>query len=109
MAYDEGLAAALRDELAGTPDLTEKAMFGGLAFLVAGHMAVSASGQDGLLVRCDPAATDVLVAEPGVERFEMRGRPMNGWLHVQVDPADHEAVARWAGVGTAYVATLPPK
>jgi TfoX-like protein len=109
MAYDERLAACLRDELAGVPDVTEKAMFGGLAFLVDGHLALSASGQGGLLVRCEPGQTAALVEEPGVERFAMRGRGMDGWLHVDVGPDDAEAITRWIEVGAAYARSLPPK
>jgi hypothetical protein len=80
MAYDEELAERIREVVEGEPGLTEKAMFGGLAFLVGGHMAVSASGQGGMLLRCDPAQTDDLVTHPHVQRFEMRGREMDGWL-----------------------------
>jgi TfoX-like protein len=110
MAYDEGLAARIREAVRGEPGVTEKAMFGGLAFLVGGHLAVSASGQGGMLLRCDPAQTETLVSEPDVGRFEMRGREMDGWLRV-----DHEAVRsdadldRWVGLGVAYARSLPPK
>jgi hypothetical protein len=110
MAYDEELAARIREAVGGEPGVTEKAMFGGLAFLVGGHMAVSASGQGGMLLRCDPAQTETLVSKPGVGRFEMRGREMDGWLRV-----DDEAVRgdtdldRWVAVGVAYARSLPPK
>ena len=85
-------------------------MFGGLAFLVGGHMAVAASGQGGLMVRCNPDRTSELLAEPGVTPFEMRGRGMKGWLRVD-DAAvpDDAGLQRWVDVGVGYVATLPPK
>ena len=110
MTYDEQLAARLRDAVAGEPGLTERKMFGGLAFLVHGNMAVAASSQGGLLLRVDPTQTEALLAEPDVERFEMRGRGMTGWL--RVDPAALGADAgleRWAEVGLAYARSLPPK
>jgi hypothetical protein len=110
MTYDEGLAGRLRDVLGAEPGLAERRMFGGLAFLVDGHMAVSASGQGGLLLRCDPEDTDLLVHEPGVSRFVMRGREMDGWLHVEPSAVGSDAeLERWAAVGLAYVRSLPPK
>ena len=110
MAYDEELAERIREVVEGEPGLTEKAMFGGLAFLVGGHMAVSASGQGGMLLRCDPAQTDDLVTHPHVQRFEMRGREMDGWL--RVDPAAVETeddLRDWVGRGVAYARLLPAK
>ena len=110
MAYDEELADRLREVLAAEAAVTEKRMFGGLAFLIGGHMAVAASGQGGLLLRCDPAETDALVASDHVGRFVMRGREMDGWL--RVDPAAVEEDAelrRWVGYGVAYARSLPPK
>ena len=110
MAYDEALAERVRGHLEGLPELTEKKMFGGLAFLLAGRMAVAAAGQSGLLLRCDPAETDVWVAEPGVERFEMRGKAMDGWLHVEdTAVATEPELERWVAVGVGYAQTLPPK
>ena len=110
MAYDERLAARIREAVQGEPGVTEKAMFGGLAFLVGGNMAVSASGQGGMLLRCDPAQTETLVSEPGVGRFEMRGREMNGWLHVSVEAVRSDSdLDRWVGLGVAYARSLPPK
>ena len=78
MAYDDVLAARIREVVEGEPGLSEKAMFGGLAFLVAGNMAVAASGQGGLLLRIDPADAETLTREAHVRRFEMRGRAMDG-------------------------------
>jgi TfoX N-terminal domain len=110
MAYDEELADRIRRVVRDEPGLTEKRMFGGLAFLVGGHLAASASGQGGMLLRCDPAETDSWVEEPGVSRFVMRGREMDGWLHVSPDVvADHESLERWLAVGVAYARSLPPK
>jgi hypothetical protein len=108
MAYDEALAADLRARLGGEPGLTEKRMFGGLAFLVNGHMAVAASGQGGLLVRCDPERTDDLVDGEHVRRMEMRGRETDGWLRVDAVDSDEE-LQRWVGVGVGYARSLPPK
>ena len=82
MAYDEDLANRIRELIAAEGDVTEKKMFGGLAFLIAGNMSVSASGQGGILLRCDPAETDALLRKPHAARFEMRGRAMDGWLRV---------------------------
>ena len=110
MAYDEDVADRLRAELAATPGVTEMKMFGGLAFLINGHMAVSASGQGGLLLRCDPAETDHLVADAHAHRFEMRGREMDGWLRVDAEGfASDGDLKRWVEVGRRYAQSLPPK
>ena len=96
MTYDEELAARIRDVLAGEAGVTEKRMFGGLAFLVDRPLAVRASGKGGLLVRVEPDRTDALLGEPGVAPFEMRGRPMTGWLHVSpAAVADEAGLERW--------------
>jgi TfoX/Sxy family transcriptional regulator of competence genes len=105
MAYDEALAERIRP-LAG--EAAEKKMFGGLAFLVRGNMAVAASGQGGLLVRVDPDESDQLVATTSAEPMEMGGRSMKGWLRVDVSD-DEEALREWVGRGLAYARTLPPK
>ncbi len=110
MAYDEELAHRIRALLAGTPGVTEKKMFGGLAFLVGGNMAIAASGQGGVLVRADPDRTEALTASGKAEVAVMRGRPMNGWLRV---PAEHLRTARelqrWVTVGVSFAGSLPPK
>jgi len=86
MAYDEELAHRIRGLLADEqPAVTEKRMFGGLAFLVGGHMAVAASSRGGLMVRVDPAETDALTARPHAGPFEMRGRPVDGWVRVDLE------------------------
>ncbi len=110
MAYDEDLADRIRDLLAREPDLTEKRMFGGLAFLLRGNMAVCASSQGGLMLRVDPARTEELVADRHVRRFRMRGRDLDGWLHVDLDGLETDQdLARWVAVGVGYARTLPPK
>jgi len=110
MAYDEKLAHRIRDVVEGEPGLGEKRMFGGLAFLVNGNMAVSASGQGGLLLRIDPGQADSLVDHEHVRRFEMRGREMDGWLHVDVEMIETEdELRRWVSHGLSYARSLPPK
>jgi hypothetical protein len=110
MAFDEQLADRLRTCLAGEPGLTEKRMFGGLAFLIGGNMAVSASSHGGLLLRVDPADTAALVEEPVVGRFEMRGREMDGWLRVAAAAVETDAeLRRWVSHGVAYARALPAK
>ncbi|HEY8778004.1 MAG TPA: TfoX/Sxy family protein [Gaiellaceae bacterium] len=110
MAYDEELAARIRDLVAGEPDLTEKKMFGGLAFLIGGDMAVAASGQGGALVRVDPAQSDNLVATTSASLMEMRGRSMPGWLRVDSgDLRTKRELAKWVGLGAAYARSLPAK
>lgn len=110
MAYDEDLASRIRELIADDPDVTEKSMFGGLAFLVAGNMSVAASGQGGLLVRVDPTQTDALVEEPHAEPFVMRGRALQGWLRVDADGGltTHE-LEPWVRRGVAYARSLAPK
>ena len=110
MAYDEQLAQRIRELVAIEPGLTERAMFGGLAFLIHGNMAVSASGQGGVLLRIDPAQTDELAAKPHADRFAMRGRAMDGWLRIDVDGVKTKAqLARWVSRGVDYARSLPPK
>jgi len=110
MAYDEELAARIRTAIGDEPNLTERKMFGGLAFLVGGNMAVAASGQGGLLARVDPAESDVLVAASNARPMEMRGRQMAGWLRVDTeDVVSDEELARWVELGVAYARSLPAK
>ena len=110
MAYDDGLAGRVRARLAGEPGLTEKKMFGGLAFLVNGHLAVAASGRGGLMVRCDPDRTDDLLADPLAAPFHMRGTaPAAGWLRVGDDDLGGDDLDRWVEVGLAHARSLPPK
>jgi TfoX/Sxy family transcriptional regulator of competence genes len=110
MAYDEALAERIRDELGAQPDVTEKKMFGGLAFLVGGSMAVAASGQGGLLVRVDPQKSDTLVAGGKARPMEMRGRQMYGWLRIDSDDVRTKRdLAKWIKLGTTYARSLPAK
>jgi TfoX N-terminal domain len=109
MPYDQELAARIRTVVAGEPGLTEKRMFGGVAFLINGNMAVSASGQGGLLLRVEPERTDALVHEAGAARAVMRGREMDGWLRVDTAAMTAAALDRWIGEGLSYARSLPPK
>ncbi|GGK01732.1 hypothetical protein GCM10010123_34530 [Pilimelia anulata] len=108
MAHDEDLADRIREIVRDQPGLTEKRMFGGLAFLVDGNMAVAASGRGGLLLRVDPADTPTLVQRPGASRFEMRGRELNGWLHIAPTALTTERqLHAWVSRGVTYAGSLP--
>ena len=110
MAYDEDLAERLRELLVDEPDLTEQKMFGGLAFLIQGNMAVAASGQGGVLVRVDPAQSDKLLATTKAHPMEMRGREMRGWLRVDEDDVrTKRQLSSWVKRGTTYARSLPAK
>jgi TfoX/Sxy family transcriptional regulator of competence genes len=110
MAYDEELANRIRELVADEPSLTETKMFGGLAFLVGGNMAVAASGQGGLLVRVDPAESDELVSTSPARTMEMRGREMRGWLRVDADDVGtKEELSAWVERGVSFARSLPPK
>ena len=110
MAYDEELADRIRGLLEGEADLTEKKMFGGLAFLVGGNMAIGASGQGGALVRVDPLEGEKLVETTNARPMEMRGRQMQGWLRVDSDDLRSDAeLAAWVERGTKYARSLPAK
>jgi TfoX N-terminal domain len=110
VSYDEDLAARIRELVRDEAGLSEQKMFGGIAFLIGGNMAVSASGQGGLLVRVDPAASDELVATTPARIMEMRGRPMRGWLRVDVEHVrTKRELATWVTMGTAYAHSLPAK
>jgi TfoX/Sxy family transcriptional regulator of competence genes len=110
MAYDEALAERIRELLAGEPKLTEQRMFGGLAFLIGGNMAVGISGQGGILVRADPEQSDAIVAKSKAYPMEMRGRQMQGWLRVDADDVRAKRdLARWVELGRTYARSLPAK
>ena len=110
MAYDAELADRIRTLLGPRSNFKEQKMFGGLAFLIGGNMAIAASGQGGILVRVDPAESEELVATTAAETMEMRGRQMAGWLRVATaDVADDAALAEWVERGAAYAGSLPPK
>lgn len=108
MAYDEELADRLRLLLDGH-GVSEKKMFGGLAFLLGGHIAI-ATGEDRILVRVEPTQLQALLAEPGTGTFAMQGRPMKGWLQVDAAALEDDADLRtWAECGIAYARSLPAK
>jgi hypothetical protein len=110
MAYDEDLANRIRELMAGDADVVEQRMFGGLAFLIGGHMSVAASGQGGLMVRVAPAETAALLAEPHARPFEMRGRAMDGWLRVDAEGVRTQGqLEPWVKRGVAYARSLPAK
>ena len=110
MAYDDDLAVRIRSLVGSGSEVTEKTMFGGLAFLIGGNMAVAASGQGGILVRVDPAQSEDLVATTPARPMEMRGREMAGWLRVAAaDVNDDAELAGWVERGVAYARTLPAK
>ncbi len=110
MAYDEDLANRIRELVADGDGVTERKMFGGLAFLINGHMAVSASGRGGLLLHVDRAETGELLAKPHAQPFEMRGRVMEGWLRVDAEGLKSKRqLERWVARGVAHARSLPPK
>jgi TfoX/Sxy family transcriptional regulator of competence genes len=110
VAYDEDLAERVRKLIGDDPGLAEKKMFGGLAFLIGGNMAVGVSGQGGLLVRVDPEESDELVASTSAYLMEMRGRQMQGWLRVDSEDVEGDGeLGSWVERGTAYARSLPPK
>jgi hypothetical protein len=109
-AYDEELASRIRQLIGSDPKLTEKKMFGGLAFLIRGNMAIAASSEGGAMVRVDPAQSDALVATTKATLVNMRGRDMPGWLRVSFDDLrTDDQLARWVEIGTGYARSLPPK
>lgn len=110
MAYDEDLADRLRELLSDDADITEKKMFGGLAFLVGGTMAIAASGQGGVLVRVEPSSAAALVARTRARPMEMRGREVTGWLRVEAaDVRTKRQLLPWVERGVGYARSLPPK
>lgn len=110
VAYDEDLANRIRELLAERDGVTEQKMFGGLAFLIGGNMAVAASGQGGLMVRVDPEASDELLSKPGASPMVMRGRAMAGWLRVASESVrTKRQLAPWVKRGAAYASSLPAK
>jgi TfoX/Sxy family transcriptional regulator of competence genes len=108
--YDEELADRIRELLAQEQDVSEQRMFGGLAFLVGGNMAIAASGQGGLIVRVDPSKSDRLTASGVAQPMEMRGRQMQGWLRVGAGGVRTKAQLRkWVDIGVGHARTLPAK
>jgi TfoX N-terminal domain len=110
MAYDEEFAERVREIVQTERGVSEKRMFGGLTFMINGHMAVSVSRLGGLLLRVEPAQTHELLTQPHTQPFEMRGREMDGWLRVEPGGVQTEAeLERWVGIGVGYANALPPK
>jgi TfoX/Sxy family transcriptional regulator of competence genes len=110
MAYDEDLANRIRELIARDADVTEKRMFGGLAFLIGGYMSVAVSREGGLMVRVDSEATDTLLDKPHTRPFEMRGRALDGWVRVDIDGLKTKRqLVPWVERGVAYARSLPPK
>src|SRR5215472_11583212 len=110
VAYDQELADRIRQLIGSDPELTEKKMFGGLAFLIRGNMAIAASSEGGAMVRVDPAQSDSLVATTEAALVQMRGRDMPGWLRVSADNLrTEEQLTPWIELGAGYARSLPPK
>lgn len=110
MPYDEELAARIRQILAGEPALSEKKMFGGLAFLIGGNMAIAASGHGGLMVRVDPAQSDALTSTTPARVVQMRGRPMRGWLYLEAaDVGTAGELTAWVSRALSFARSLPAK
>jgi TfoX/Sxy family transcriptional regulator of competence genes len=109
MAYDEALAARVRDHLTGHPGITERKMFGGVAFMKSGNMAVGVSKEE-LMVRVDPQDHEGLLGEPGVHEFDLSGRPMKGWILVAPSATSLDLdLERWIDRGLGFAGSLPPK
>ena len=109
MAYDEALASRVRETLGENPEITERRMFGGIAFMLSGNMAVGVS-KDDLMVRIDPDDQGEALAQSGVRAFDMTGRPMKGWILVAPQSTEDDAdLQRWVGAGLDFAGSLPPK
>ena len=109
MAYDEALADRVRDHLGSNPEIAEKKMFGGLAFMLSGNMAVGIN-QDELMVRVGPDGYDKVIGKPGVRDFDLTGKPMKGWILVASEQlAEDNQLGDWIEVGLDFAGSLPPK
>ena len=109
MAFDEKLAERIRTQLGKTSGVSEKKMFGGLAFLMNGNMCCGVHGKE-MIVRLDPAHTEEALSKPHTRVFDLTGRPMKGWILVQTEGLVTEAMlARWIKLGLAYASSLPIK
>jgi hypothetical protein len=110
MAYDDELADRIRFLIGAAPGVTEKKMFGGLAFMVGGNMAISASGRGGALVRVNPAETGALLATANATVAVMGGRTMQGWLRVSAEDLEtDEQLTEWVNRAVGYARSLPSK
>jgi TfoX/Sxy family transcriptional regulator of competence genes len=109
VAYDQDLAHRVRIALTGAPDVDTRLMFGGIAFMVGGHMACGVIGQD-LMLRLGPEATQRALREPNVRPMDFTGRPSGGMVYIGADGIrDPSDLKRWIGAATAFVATLPSR
>jgi hypothetical protein len=109
VAYDESLADRIRDLISARADVSERKMFGGIGFMIAGNMAVGVIGED-LIVRLDPSDAEQALGEPGVREFDFTGRPMKGWLFVGPEAtARDEDFAGWIDAGADFAASLPSR
>ena len=110
MVFDPIIAERIREAVASEPDVSERKMFGGLAFLLRGNMAMAASSKGGLMIRTDPATASGLVDESPAEYVEMSGRQLQGWLHLgAVDIESDHQLAIWINRALDYATTLPSK
>jgi TfoX/Sxy family transcriptional regulator of competence genes len=109
MAFDEALADRIRDLLAARSEVSERRMFGGIAFMVAGNMAVGVI-EDDLMVRLDPAEAEVALAEPNTRPMDFTGKPMKGMVYVDPDgTTSDEDLGPWVDAGADFASSLPPK
>ncbi|MER6996623.1 TfoX/Sxy family protein [Streptomyces sp. NPDC000410] len=109
MTYDEGLAQRIRERLGERPDLTEKRMLGGLAFLLGGNMTVGVVG-DELIARVGPERAEEVLARPEARPMDFTGKPMRGWVTVEGPAlAEDRVLDRWSALAVGFASTLPPK
>jgi TfoX/Sxy family transcriptional regulator of competence genes len=109
VAYDEALADRIRSALSARAEVNERKMFGGIAFMIAGNMAVGVTGEE-LMVRLDPADAELALAEDGVRRMDFTGRPLKGFVYVAPErTASDEDLAEWVDAGADFAASLPAK
>jgi hypothetical protein len=108
MAYDQELAARVRELLAARDDVVERPMFGGLTFMLGGHMCCGVN-RDELIVRLDPADEGAALSRPHARPMDLTGRPMRGFVTVRREGLEGPALKRWVGHAVAYAEALPPK
>ena len=108
MAYDEELADRVRELLGPRADVSEREMFGGIGFMVAGNMACGVHG-DELIVRLGPDEAKVALREEQTRPFDLTGRPMRGWIFVSPEGSGGEALAGWVDAGADFASSLPAK
>lgn len=109
MAYDLGLAERIREQLEQRAELVEKKMFGGVGFLLHGNMACGIY-KDKLMLRVGVEAQDDFLLQDHVRKFDVTGRPMNGWLLIEPEGLEEdEALGKWVEAGLSFTQNLPPK